>query len=238
MGDYRPRLFLSGPMRGINDWNFETFFNAELDLVRLGFAVENPARNPDGSLEDHLVANVARLIRCDALVLLSGAAFSAGSKAEQAIAEYLGMPILAFADIASGRIKDVPLREPGGTLHSEHLIPKYDRLGELKGQAPGGRFGELLQQMAELHQRKKTDYTGRTGDILHNYRTSAELAGIPLHAGIFARLCEKVVRISSVLQNGGGVANPDEKLTDTCLDLAVISLLLLIALEEESDGRR
>jgi hypothetical protein len=238
MGDFRPRLFLSGPMRARADFNFESFFNAELDLVRLGYAVENPARNDNGSLEDHLVANVARLVRCDALVLLPGAEFSVGSKAERAIAEYLGMPILALEDLISGRIETVPLRERSEVEPSAHLIAKYDRLSEAEAGWPKNRFGELLRRMAGLHERKRTDYTGQSGDILHNYRMSAAMAGIPMHTGIFARLCEKVVRISSILQNGGAESDTSEKITDTCLDLSIIALLLLIALEEKSDGDR
>lgn len=103
---------------------------------------------------------------------------------------------------------------------------------------PASRFSDLLRQMQELHDRKRNDYTGQSGDILHNYRNSAKLAGITTAQGMFARLCEKVVRISSVMSNGGATAVSDEKLNDTYFDLAVIALLSIIELEERSDQGR
>ena len=99
---------------------------------------------------------------------------------------------------------------------------------------PPSRFEELLDEMRALHLAKRSDYTGTSGDILHNYRTSARLAGIPMATGVFARLCEKVVRISSVLSKGGDTQVTDEKLTDTYFDLAVIALLCIIESEERA----
>lgn len=92
------------------------------------------------------------------------------------------------------------------------------------------RFNELLDKMRTLHDAKRADYTGGNDDILYNYRTSGNLAGIGVQKAIFSRLCEKVVRLSQTL--GKGVAVTAETQQDTCLDLAIISLLLLIALEE------
>lgn len=93
-------------------------------------------------------------------------------------------------------------------------------------------FDKLLAKMSELHRQKRSDYTGLTGDILHNYRQSSRLAGISMEQGMFARLCEKVIRLSSVYSKGGETEVSDEKIDDTLLDLAVISLLMIIAREE------
>lgn len=98
--------------------------------------------------------------------------------------------------------------------------------------AQSSRFEELLDQMRELHRQKRSDYTGDREDILHNYRTSSQMAGIPMPTGIFARLSEKVVRIGSILKKSGDTQVKDETITDTCLDLAIMALLLRIALEE------
>lgn len=99
------------------------------------------------------------------------------------------------------------------------------------------KFDKLLMQMSELHHKKRSDYTGLTGDILHNYRQSSALAGISMEQGMFARLCEKVVRISSVLSKDGQTEVTDEKLEDTLLDLAIISLLMIIGRgERNADG--
>ena len=97
---------------------------------------------------------------------------------------------------------------------------------------PIPRFERLLAQMKNLHDQKRSDYTGTSGDILHNYRTSAKLAGITTAQGMFSRLCEKVVRISSVMSKGGETQVTDERLADTYFDLAVISLLCIIESEE------
>ena len=97
---------------------------------------------------------------------------------------------------------------------------------------PESRFEQLLAQMKELHDKKKADYTGTSGDLIWNYRSSAKLAGITTAQGMFARLCEKVIRISSVLSNGGATQVTDETITDTYFDLAVISLLSIIEAEE------
>ena len=95
------------------------------------------------------------------------------------------------------------------------------------------RFEELLGLMQELHDRKKSDYTAGNADILRNYRQSGNLAHISLTQSIFARLCEKVIRVSSILEKGGQTSVKDETVMDTCLDLAIISLLLRIAFEEQ-----
>lgn len=105
--------------------------------------------------------------------------------------------------------------------------------GHVCGGAPG-RFEELLDQMRDLHQRKRSDYTGTSGDLLWNYRNSAKLAGITTAQGMFSRLCEKVVRISSVMSKGGDTQVTDEGLKDTFFDLAVISLLCIIESEERA----
>lgn len=98
------------------------------------------------------------------------------------------------------------------------------------------RFEELLGLMQELHDRKKSDYTAGNADILRNYRQSGNLAHISLTQSIFARLCEKVIRVSSILEKGGQTSVKDETVMDTCLDLAIISLLLRIAFEEQEEG--
>lgn len=95
-------------------------------------------------------------------------------------------------------------------------------------------FDRLLTTMRELHRQKRSDYTGLTGDILHNYRQSSRLAGISMEQGMFARLCEKVIRLSSVFSKGGSTEVADEKVDDTLLDLAVISLLMIVAREERN----
>jgi hypothetical protein len=221
-------------MRGRKKLNFPAFFEAERKLREAGFEVENPATNPDGDLAQHVAWDAIRLHRSDAVALLPGHEDSAGSKLERAIAGHLSIPVFTLDQILADPSIVVPLgkRVVYETSEWQERVEKFPPLVASKEEQ--SRFEQLLGRMAELHAAKRSDYTGSSGDILFNYRTSAWLAGIEPHIGIFARLCEKVIRISSVLSKGGEVSVTDEKLTDTCLDIAVISLLLLIALEEEA----
>ena len=118
---------------------------------------------------------------------------------------------------------------------------EYERCNRPAFQTPvfekalqSSRFEQLLDQMRELHRQKRSDYTGDRPDILHNYRTAGELAGIGIEKAIFSRLAEKVIRISGILRKEGDTQVKDETITDTCLDLAIIALLLRVALEEGS----
>jgi len=149
--------------------------------------------------------------------------------------------VVAVTEIYSGWLRDqiaTPI-DPLWVMNRIHTGPaKYlcdQGAGHVCGEqdAPLSRFDELLAQMKTLHDAKRSDYTGTSGDVLHNYRNSAKLAGISMQQGMFARLCEKVIRISSVLSNGGETKVSDEKITDTYFDLAVISLLSIIASEEQ-----
>ncbi len=244
------RLYIAGPMRGIEDFNSPAFFEAEEHLTRAGFSVENPARNPAGRLVDHFRQDAERISKCDGVVVLPGWEDSKGAMLEVLIAEYLDMPVYLHQSIVQGE-PCLLVRSPDGASHWHKVpfgvtgMPSYypGEVFESPQPAcvkavpqPKTRFEELLGQMQALHDRKKSDYTGGNTDILFNYRASGELAHIGVVKSVFARLCEKVVRVSSILSKGGDTQVKDETVEDTCLDLAIISLLLRIAFEQERQG--
>lgn len=92
-------------------------------------------------------------------------------------------------------------------------------------------FHEELEKLGELFTTKNHDYSGEGGP-LYNYRESARMAGITTAQGMFARLSEKHLRVSTLLNSeaSGRVA---ESLGETLQDMAVIAVLLKMALEEE-----
>lgn len=108
------RVYIAGPMRGIADFNFPAFFEAE-DLGRhLGFQVLNPARQdledaiapldpmiPLGSEMTRYFASRDLAMLCslkaengDAIALLPGWEKSRGAAAEFFAARWLGLRVL------------------------------------------------------------------------------------------------------------------------------------------------
>lgn len=99
------RIYIAGPISGVKDHNRQSFDEHAQRLRALGWAVENPAEIGDrfGTPEEidaeplllrRLVAfEIETLKTCDALFLLAGWEFSAGTRAEIAAAIAADLPI-------------------------------------------------------------------------------------------------------------------------------------------------
>lgn len=115
------RVYLAGPMRGIKDFNFPAFFEAEAKLRDAGHEVFNPAasgvkefgwvamQSETGDAADvahHLDMSSMKFMRhvfkidmqwvcdhADVVALLPGWENSKGSSAEKALAEALGLEV-------------------------------------------------------------------------------------------------------------------------------------------------
>lgn len=90
------RIYIAGPMTGYPDLNFPAFHAEALWLRSMGHEVVNPAEiNPDPGADwvDCMRADIAQLVTCDALQLLSGWEKSRGATLEHHIAAALGMEI-------------------------------------------------------------------------------------------------------------------------------------------------
>jgi nucleoside 2-deoxyribosyltransferase len=88
----KKRLYLCGPMTGIQDYNREAFNDAESALRSAGFDVFNPVSNGlpvDALWEQHMRVDIAAMMQCDALAVLPGAHFSKGAKLEIELAVQL-----------------------------------------------------------------------------------------------------------------------------------------------------
>lgn len=113
------RVYIAGPMRGIEFYNFPAFDAAARLLTRCGFLPVNPAahdrecgfdprRLPDGfdwrsipdgfDLRATMRWDIDQVFACDALYMLLGWEHSKGARAEYHLAECLGKEILFESD--------------------------------------------------------------------------------------------------------------------------------------------
>lgn len=89
------RLFLSGPMTGIEAFNYPAFNDAAAMLRACGFGVENPAENQApacGSWTAYMRMSCTQMLRCDAVAVLHGWQGSKGARIEVDFAEALDIP--------------------------------------------------------------------------------------------------------------------------------------------------
>lgn len=90
------KVYLSGPMSGLAEFNFPAFHAAAAELRSRGLDVVSPAEvNPDTSMtwEQCLRADIKALCDCDALALLDGWENSKGAHLELQVAHRLGLKI-------------------------------------------------------------------------------------------------------------------------------------------------
>lgn len=104
------KVYLSGPMTGLPEWNFPAFEDGARRLRAAGFAVLSPAEKDlqagfdpasdgeDFDLRAALEWDVAAVIEADAVVVLSGWEDSPGCAVEVLTAESLGKPVLTLAE--------------------------------------------------------------------------------------------------------------------------------------------
>lgn len=101
------RVYLAGPMSGIDDFNFPAFFAASEKLKAAGHDVFNPAQNDIDTWGDmetiKAKANYRDCLRMDlnwildhaqAIALLPGWENSKGARAEHALSVALGLEVI------------------------------------------------------------------------------------------------------------------------------------------------
>ena len=109
------RIYLAGPMRGYDLFNFPAFFAASITLRKLGHDVSNPAEydmsiglNPALALDspnqipfdmhDTLSKDFLEVLAADAIVFLPGWEKSTGAQAEYVVAYFSGKEIYFWCD--------------------------------------------------------------------------------------------------------------------------------------------
>jgi nucleoside 2-deoxyribosyltransferase len=92
------KLYLAGPMTGIEEYNYPAFFAAADELRRVGFVVANPADH--GVIEgyewaDYLRMDLKTMLECEGVATLDGWEDSKGASLEVHVARALGWPVMA-----------------------------------------------------------------------------------------------------------------------------------------------
>lgn len=89
-------LYISGPMSGLPEFNYPAFQAAAKELRERGYEVVNPAdiKVDTPSWEAFMRADIAALVNCDVIYMLSGYKASKGALLELTIAEALGMSVM------------------------------------------------------------------------------------------------------------------------------------------------
>lgn len=92
------KLYLSGPMTGLPDYNKPSFYRAAAELRVAGHEVVNPAEHdqlPAGAQwADYIRKDLVLLAYCDGIAVLPGWTHSRGARLEVYIATQLGLPVL------------------------------------------------------------------------------------------------------------------------------------------------
>jgi hypothetical protein len=93
------KLYVSGPMTGIADFNYPAFEEACQRLRAAGYEVVSPHEvNPADGIEHpwdwYLRRDIVVLMEAEAVVVLPGWEASQGASLETYIAKALGMPII------------------------------------------------------------------------------------------------------------------------------------------------
>lgn len=122
------RFYISGPMRGIAEFNFPAFADAARRLRTLGHEAFSPAErdlaegfDPEGltgfedlsglgfSLREALAADCAYICgEADGVLVLPGWQKSRGATAEVALARALGLPVVTLGGLRRMTLVEVP----------------------------------------------------------------------------------------------------------------------------------
>lgn len=96
------RVYLSGPMSGIQDFNYPAFNEAAAKLRAKRLHVENPAENmpPEvPSWNNWMRLAIRQMLTCERVVLLPGWESSRGAQLEKQIANEVGMTVLTLEEL-------------------------------------------------------------------------------------------------------------------------------------------
>jgi len=123
------RIYIAGTMTGVPEHNFPAFHAAAGRLRQAGWDVVNPAENFGGQTDltraTYLRADVALLVTCNAIAMLSGWEDSKGAKLEYLLARELGMPVLDAETLQPLQSAPVPL------IHLHRLHIRWEQAGDM-----------------------------------------------------------------------------------------------------------
>lgn len=102
-----PACYIAGPMRGIEDWNFPAFDNADEVLISYGWKTFSPAQHDRDSgaaddypnarpLWEYMMTDLAEVAKSDAVFVLPGWEDSHGATLEVMVAQSLDILVFEF----------------------------------------------------------------------------------------------------------------------------------------------
>ena len=108
MENKKKKIYIAGPMTGYEDWNFPAFFEAERQLLELGYEVINPAHNDGSTYEEALASansgkhswgwymrrDLKHVLGVDMVCLLPDWKTSKGALLEVEVAKALDVPLM------------------------------------------------------------------------------------------------------------------------------------------------
>lgn len=105
MGD-KPKIYIAGPMTGIEHFNYPAFMAARDHLIKLGYDAHSPT---DSEVDDNGVpgsvpyqvyfkAGLVLMLKCDSLALLPGWTGSKGARREVMVALSCGMSLYRYLE--------------------------------------------------------------------------------------------------------------------------------------------
>lgn len=134
--------YIAGPMRGYPRYNFDAFLDAARDLRRRGFDTINPAQldldhgfDPDRDpvtpefMDQAMRRDIAGVLAAGGLVLLPGWERSTGARAEKALAEWRGIPVLLYPSLVEVSQESILLeaeRLTDGDRQAQYGPPEQD----------------------------------------------------------------------------------------------------------------
>lgn len=137
------RIYLSGPMSGIEGYNYPEFNRHAAELRAQGWTVVNPAENfggaskhPDGR-KAFMRLDIEHVLAVDALAVLPGWQRSKGACLEVAIARELELPVLDVRTMEP--VGETILEEAQRLVHGDrgadygHPIEDFTRTGRIWG---------------------------------------------------------------------------------------------------------
>lgn len=111
MSEKKKKVFISGPMSGIKDFNKPAFDKAEEYLTQAGYSVFNPARMHFDDAWDHseiMRIDLAALAQCDYILMLDKWYNSKGAIHEYHYAHAIGVEFLSMSDIDNVKKEEKP----------------------------------------------------------------------------------------------------------------------------------
>lgn len=189
-----PSIYIAGPMTGIKDWNFPAFFQAEDELVALGFDVVNPAHNDGATVQEALQSagtldspnnlwsyymkrDLPNVMEVDMMCLLPGWQNSRGAQLEVHVAKALGLPLMVLKD---GK-----------------LVPRLEVLG-LSGYARSGK-DTVADHLVETQGYTRISFADPMREALVALDPVIHLGGYPIGVAAAVRMVgwEKLKGMSS-----------------------------------------